>query len=119
MSMKLGDMAPTVGRETHRKPLDNLTLDSIAAERAGMSYGAYKAKNPNTYAAREAAGVFNKKKPRKQGYDLICARCGGHFIGKSKDKRYCSDLCRAAVNNKNYRDKQKAQKEVPADEIII
>lgn len=31
-----------------KKPMDNLTRDAIAAQKAGMSYGKYKALHPNT-----------------------------------------------------------------------
>ena len=116
--MVLGDVAPIIARE-NRGPLDNLTMDSIAARRLGMSYGQYKSTHPHTFAARDAAGMFDKKEPRKQGYELICANCGGHFIGKSKDKKFCCDACRKAKNNKNYRQRQKAKEEDQDHEPVI
>lgn len=117
--MALGNVAPVIARG-NKAPADNLTLDSIAAQRAGMSYGKYKALHPDTYEARDAAGAFKKKKPaQQQGYDLICARCGSRFTGKSKDRRYCGGVCRQAANNEKYRARQKAKKEVPANELIV
>lgn len=113
MSVKLGDIAPVIAQERTGAPLDNLTLDSIAAERAGMSYGAYKAKHPNTYAAREAAGAFKKKATGPNKYLIKCAWCGAEFFAKSRDRKFCRDDCRKAAENKRYAEKKKAKKGGP------
>ena len=62
--------------------MDRLTMDSIAAMRAGMSYGKWKALHPHTDI--EAPQVDDSL-PR-------CKICGG-VIKRKFAKLYCSDAC--------------------------
>lgn len=87
------------------KEMDNLTRCSIAAQKAGMSYGKYM-------AAKESS-------PEVQDPDCdpakirICQNCGRPFsmIGRYPTSKYCSEECRRAVDRKRcakrYREKRR------------
>ena len=64
------------------KELDQLTMDSIAAQKAGMSYGKWKALHPHTH--------IPKAKPERP-----CKNCGEEIPSKfHKNVGFCCDLCR-------------------------
>ena len=80
--------------------MDRLTRDSIAAQRAGMTYGKWKVLHPHTEEDAvpdeiEAPGK-NKAKPREV---KLCKICGKPIInfrtkGSGSQKRlYCSREC--------------------------
>lgn len=81
--------------------MDNLSADAIEAQRAGMSYGQYKALHPYTKELREAA--YDKKENVDNA--IFCKHCGGAYV-PPKDKRkgqYCSDECREAAKRERER----------------
>ena len=73
------------------KEMDQLTKDSISAEKAGMSYGKWKALHPHTPQVEEVPEV----QPTGEGYKA-CMICGKMFstvgVGKATN-RYCSQDC--------------------------
>lgn len=90
-----------IGSEKPRKPgkkLDHLTRDVLAAEKAGMSYGQWKAKHPYTYTEEDDA-----KTPLVAGPDWVtktCQHCGGRFQVPpgNTNKLYCSNACQIKHN---------------------
>lgn len=97
----------TLGKETRRgAELDNLTMDSLAAERAGQSYGKWKTTHPNTYTERDARGEFKKKAEPPRFNPLVCPCCGVTFTPNHPKQKYCSELCRDRENGRRYRAKK-------------
>ena len=75
------------------RKLDYLTLCSIAAQKAGMSYGKYMVMHG--YRPPIRADVEEVEAP--QGVSKICPQCGKEFTqGKIKQKIYCSFECQKA-----------------------
>lgn len=104
-------------KRKNRKPLDRLTRDALAAEKAGMSYGKYKALHPHTPEEGDEIEpeeeVDEKPKPIKLGPNQrlgTCAHCGQPFVlgFKQSNKLYCSSACRIKHGNdvKNARRKK-------------
>lgn len=88
---------------------DYLTLCSIAAQKAGTSYG--KAR----YHPPIQADVEDVEAP--QGIPKICPQCGKEFTqGKIKQKIYCSFECQKAhaqrAAQRRYRDRKNKELEV-------
>lgn len=81
--------------------LDNLTMDVLEAEKAGMSYGKWKAFNPKTKKKREKPiRQEDIKRYRK------CRICGRDFEVKLPQQCICSDECRfisAREHDRQYR----------------
>lgn len=76
--------------------LDNLTMDVMEAEKAGMSYGKWKAFNPKTKKKREKPiRPVTVKNCRK------CSVCGKEFEVKYPRQHMCSDDCRI-ISERNY-----------------
>lgn len=75
---------------------DNLELCSIAAQRAGMSYGQFISMGGYAKAAKQP------DKPKEKGPTRVCRYCGNAFPTKGKHGavRYCSDACRDAAKSK-------------------
>ncbi len=73
-----------------KKKLDQLTIDSTNAIKAGMSYGYYMAlKKPKTVQRTYT------QNPDFDGYKHTCKYCGKEFvIYHRKLRKYCSDECR-------------------------
>lgn len=100
------DPAERLGIErtsTRRKKgtLDNLTRDALAAEAAGMSYGAWKAQHPHT-GSDPAPG------PDVGRRIITCANCGKEIVVlTARGRKYCSENCRQEYQ----RQKEKAKKE--------
>lgn len=67
------------------KELDQITLDSIAAEKAGLSYGRYI-----------ALYKTNHQIPQAHGKRIVnCLHCGAKIIRYDKrDSKFCSVSCR-------------------------
>ena len=98
-------------RRKKRKPLDRLTRDVLAAEKAGMSYGKYKALHPHTPEEDEQEHPEEEEeRPARVPSSVIarpgqrlctCAQCGMQFAttAKQTNKRYCSDQCRIKHGN--------------------
>lgn len=80
------------------KHLDRLTRDAIAAEQAGMSYGAWKALHPHTPGDDDQGELIVEDAGKVL---KPCAWCGKLFaVGKQQtNKLYCSDTCRTAKGN--------------------
>lgn len=86
--------------------MDNLTKDVLAAERAGMTYGKWKAAHPYTRPDPNRNGL----KPKATARVGICKICGKEFEYTGPYKAACSDECRAElhrVNNQNSRNRRK------------
>ena len=75
---------------------DNLTLCSVAALQAGMSYGQFMAMGGYAKVAKQP------DKPKEKGPTRVCRYCGNDFptTGKHGAVRYCSDACRDAAKSK-------------------
>lgn len=84
------------------KELDQLTKDSIAAEKAGMSYGKYMAmKEPVVIKPKQIPGVL------RYG---VCRWCGKEFpIFQDRYKVFCDDWCRNEAWNKTKRERHEAE----------
>ena len=80
-----------------QKILDRLTRDAIAAEKAGMSYGKYKALHPHT----PEEYVDPQKEAQEKVITKACPICGRTFICSKQGthKKYCSDICYRAADN--------------------
>jgi hypothetical protein len=107
--------APLLGKEKrHGKPKDSLTLDVLDAERAGMSYGQYKALHPNTKDANEARleGKPKRPAPVRRVYELYCSGCGEKFTTTNAQRRYCGDSCKEKSDGAIRRARAKRKKEV-------
>ena len=79
--------------------MDRLTMDSIAAQRAGMSYGKWKALHPHT--GEEEPEVL-KEGPKR------LRKCCGKEIPDDRNKQalYCSEGCKyqkQLEGQRNYR----------------
>lgn len=72
-------------------------MDAIAAQKAGMSYGKYKAAHPGTYLT--SVEIEPPKTPKPEPVRRSCARCGKMFEISSTQKRqrYCSIECASAT----------------------
>ena len=102
----------------HGIPRDNLTLDAMDAERAGMSYGKYKAMHPKTKDENEARlDALNKRRPREKRepdprnvYVLRCCVCDRIFESANKQRKYCGDECKAKVDGARSRERARNKK---------
>lgn len=95
-------------------PRDNLTLDAMDAERAGMTYGKYKAQHPNTKDENEARLKESSKRTQPRAhYVFYCRGCGEKFITTNARRKYCSDECKKTKDGEKYRafKSQKTKKE--------
>lgn len=84
------------------KKLDSTTLTSIAAEKAGMSYGNYVAK----------FGVVQPQEAVETSDDgtKICPVCGKSFVGRRWNAVYCSAECQIKRGSKDYMKKYREQR---------
>ena len=71
--------------------MDNLTRDVLAAERAGMSYGRWKAFHPHTDPDKKPLVRFPKRK--LESSSAICPVCGRQFEVTKDRAKYCSAEC--------------------------
>jgi ribosomal protein L37AE/L43A len=82
-----------------KKP-DYLTLCSIAAQKAGTSYGKYMAMHG--YHPPIRADVEDVEAPH--GVPKICPQCGKEFTqGKIMQKIYCSLECQKMISGRRWR----------------
>ena len=83
------------------KDVDNLTKDVLDAEKAGMSYGKWKA------LKYEAETKVKREPPKKLDYyeeydwNGTCIVCGKQFHKRVWCQKTCSEECRD-IWNKNY-----------------
>ena len=96
-----------MGCETTRRrcqPKDNLALDAMDARAAGMTYGKWKAMHPETKKANESRLPQHRKKEYdiSKVYECTCLYCGKKFVTDSKQRRYCTDLCKAKNDKERY-----------------
>ena len=76
--------------------MDNLTKDVLAAEKAGMTYGKWKAMHPHT-----------KPDPNRHGpraFECTCKICGKTFEWIGRRKAACSDACYGELHRRNNRE---------------
>ena len=86
------------------KKMDQLTLDCIAAQKAGMTYGKWKALQPRVEVVipqepelPEDESEVNKEPPKR-----LCRACG-KVITTLYRKNYCSDKCQYEGHKANAR----------------
>ena len=88
--------------------LDNLTRDVLAAEKAGMSYGQWKAIHPHTKPAEPRRARDEDGKVYRR-----CCICGAKFEVKYYNHVLCSDECRRERNrqhNNTYQEKYRKER---------
>ena len=86
--------------------MDNLTKDAIAAEKAGMSYGKWKAQNPFT----------NPDNPNYGRKTVLCTCkiCGKEFEWIGRRRVACSDACYGELHRRNNRESHARMKALRA-----
>jgi predicted nucleic acid-binding Zn ribbon protein len=67
---------------------DHLDRDALAAQKAGLSYGQYKAAHPTTYYPETAEPEEEETNERR------CAICGQRFKPGAVNVKYCSPACK-------------------------
>lgn len=88
--------------------MDNLTRDAVAAEKAGMSYGKWKAAHPYTNPDSEHCG--------KKVIICKCKVCGKEFEWYGRRRVACSDACYGELHrqqDRKYRTRLKAEQSLP------
>ena len=76
------------------KELDQLTMDSIAAQKAGMSYGMWKALHPNTKVVENNQAEVAVP----QGELRYCLNCGEQISPYAhRNSLYCCPECAYAA----------------------
>lgn len=76
------------------KEFDSISATSIAAEKAGMSYGKYVA----------MFGVVTDKEEETDSLvaHKVCQECGKTFFGRAKNMKFCSEECRKRSDNRKF-----------------
>lgn len=77
--------------------MDNLARDVMLAKQAGMSYGQWKAMQPQQQAKQKALPEGHKK----------CIGCGKVFYTADKRQIYCDAVCRIQANQ--YKNRERAR----------
>jgi hypothetical protein len=93
-----------------KKHLDHLTRDAIAAQKAGMSYGKYKALHPHT--PDEDDEEEQEPAVGENCEVATCEHCGKRFV-KFKyqtKKRFCCTSCQSSHNMAKRRAEMKRNK---------
>ena len=116
---------------------DHLDRDALAAQKAGLSYGQYKAEHPHTYypetqqpeeepaqERRQRDRQYNArhyaeaKKEKPPAESRACAICGKTFLLSRNHVKYCSIPCReqgrklvTRAKDKRYRERKKEEKQ--------
>lgn len=83
---------------TGKKGMDNLSKDAIAAQRAGVSYGQYMARQRDMGRVRPPEKK-EETNPRLK-HELVCAICGAKFKSVTRMRKYCSDSCKYKADRK-------------------
>jgi hypothetical protein len=86
--------------------MDNLTKDVIAAEKAGMSYGKWKATHPYTNPDSENYG--------KKTVMCKCKICGKEFEWVGRKRVACSDACYGELHRRHNRESHARMKALQA-----
>ena len=84
-----------------KQPLDHLTRDVLEAEKAGQSYGQWKAAHPHTASEDDEEEIIPPPTL------TTCPQCGKQFASTYPLRRYCSEECK--TRHDNLRRKQKGQ----------
>lgn len=85
-------------------------MDAIAAQKAGMSYGKYKAAHPGTYLT--SVEIEPPKTPKPEPVRRSCARCGKMFeVDAHQRQRYCSIECADATAKERDAELRRKQRE--------
>ena len=82
--------------------MDNLSKDAMAAMRAGMSYGKWKALHPHTKP--DPLGITGGRAIQRELFE-ICPVCGNVFEITPEHRVTCSTECRkerTRTYNRNY-----------------
>lgn len=109
--MRYDKMTRLASPPARPKPKDNLALDVLDAEAAGMSYGKYKALHPSTKDTNEARlEMFKKHMAPAKTKEKICTVCGKAFIARFSACKYCSEACKEKNDNERYRKNKQKQK---------
>ena len=84
-----------------KKEMDQLTKDCIAARKAGMTYGRWK-------AMQDKPVVIEKKEETPEGWKT-CLRCGKPFKASKygKGQKYCEYECQRAAQSERKREKMR------------
>ena len=97
--------------------VDQLTLDCIAAQKAGMTYGKWKALHPVTVVEPEPEKVpeeVPEEMPKRAV--RICPICGGNVPSDMHGSvRYCSVECKYEFIRRKQRDYYRRKKERESD----
>lgn len=74
--------------------MDQLTLDCIAAQKAGMTYGKWKALQPRVEVVMPEQEELPEEEPdvKKEPPKRLCKACGKVVTGHGC-RRYCDDAC--------------------------
>ena len=80
-------------RRRNQEPQDRLTAKVLAAEAAGYGchYGQYVADHPDAFKDWEPSKPAPAPKKLHEG---TCPVCGQKFEAKSRNRIFCSDLCK-------------------------
>ena len=95
--------------------MDQLTRDCIAAQKAGMSYGRWKALHyvPPVEVEMPKQEVEPEVKPepevKKEAPKRVCIRCGKEFIGGHGNRKYCGSVCKQEADMVRQNEWQKAK----------
>ena len=95
--------------------MDQLTLDCIAARRAGLTYGQYIATKP----IPPAAVRFPKEAARGQEKRLVCALCGEEIPSNTKRRKYCSPKCADIMCDRQRRACEQRRREAAKQALYI
>jgi hypothetical protein len=88
-----------------KKEPDNLAKDAAAALAAGMSYGRWKAMNPNTVRAEPESDEI------PDGWKL-CKHCGKQFKPRKGTRQfYCEPWCQKEAHRERDRKRKRKQAE--------
>ena len=85
--------------------MDQLTLDCIAARKAGMSYGRWKALQPRVEV------VMPKQEVKEYAPKRVCKYCGKEFEVTHNSMLYCDSACKYESNKAQFRAKYWMKKE--------
>ena len=88
--------------------MDQLTRDSIAAQKAGMSYGKWMALHYVPPVEVEIPKQEVKPEAKEEAPQRLCGTCGRPVRGHA-NRRYCSDACKYEADKARQNEWQKAK----------
>jgi len=87
--------------------MDQLSKDSVAAQKAGMSYGKYMAMKERLAPKKEVKAKPLPQLPEKW---QTCPWCGVHFKKKGNSKQlYCEPYCQQEAAKERARQRKEEQ----------